>query len=1301
MCTVSVMRQIVRRSELSLFLALMSGIIPPLLAQPVAVSKLTLPQGANDVVWDPTRSRFFASSGTKVVMIDPGKASVDDTIAVGNRANVIAVSGDGQYVYVAFIGLGTIGRYQIQSHSLDLQIDLGTDTGGNTPREVQAMVVLPGQPSSILVATSDKQVIVFDGAVPRAGKEALILSSLYARPSDGQIFGLGGRQSAFGFAEVFWFGINSNGVAATRSVPVGFGWENVGVSWNGNFLASPEGFVFDLNAGATIGRIPSTLAASTQENGACLLAVDSTGSSAIAFEYTYLSPVTSSNLVQYPLADFQPAARAAVTGLGQDVTSNSGPCYSSVATGGGDGILLNEGFEGGSILFLHAAGFSPLEPVPLPTPTQDSSGVIHLALPANGLTYDAQRNLLWASVPGNAPSGGNSVVSIDPGTGNVAGSIYAGSEPGALALSGDGSHLFAALAGAPAIASLDLLAKQSSTFSALDVSGTAYWSIKGLAGISGESNSVVAVRYGGDYFSSVIAYDAGVPRPNTFDYGTGSSLFNQYVQVIFPADGPNTLYAVDAAINYPGNIHDVYRLTVDASGVNLDADLNRIFLGTGAGAYGSLAYNQPVDLVSDSGRLFTSAGQILTPDTMRLLGSVLLAPAYGMPVPFSGQNVFAYVQSYSPQMSATLYDLGTLRPLRTVPLVTGPPCGCTSNSPAVVNVTAAVRAGNSAIAVAVNGEIVIAPLSSFQPWPSGSGSLQPVSPGVQEVNLPVNAIGVLPGSSKLLLATPGRAGSAGNSIVTYDPQTGQVDDAAFIGSEPSLLAVTPDGSAAYAYLSGEEDIARFNLTTGARDLVFAPDPSGGTSQYTIFDMAVGADGGLALSYSGTFAFQGVVEPLSLDGTIAIFDNGIPRPEVDSNSQGPFPYDPATFTLAFNDSGSRLYAFNSFVSTFELKTDAVSAQGLLWLSTVPGVITGSYTRIRQAQGLLYTSYGDVVDPGHLLVVGHFADPWLNMPVADDVAVDVAGGRAYFATRSGILMFDLNSHSLLGRLPVNLQGYGLSLLRFGADGLALLTDTGTLYLTSISSIPLLPAPIPSPQPPGVAWNGVVPLDSSVPVIEPGSWVSIFGENLAGSSASWNGDFPTTLAGASVTIDGVPAYLSYVSPNQINVQAPDDSFIGRSVSVKVTTPNGSSTTSVTLSKFGPSLCLFGNQYVAAEIPTPSGSGTYGGGTYDLAGPAGFFSFKTRPVKPGETLELYGVGFGPTDPPVPAGRLVTAAAPTTYPVTVTIGGEPAQVVFSGIVLAGLYQINVVVPRVPAGDQPIQAAVGGVNAPLALVTVH
>jgi len=73
-----------------------------------------------------------------------------------------------------------------------------------------------------------------------------------------------------------------------------------------------------------------------------------------------------------------------------------------------------------------------------------------------------------------------------------------------------------------------------------------------------------------------------------------------------------------------------------------------------------------------------------------------------------------------------------------------------------------------------------------------------------------------------------------------------------------------------------------------------------------------------------------------------------------------------------------------------------------------------------------------------------------------------------------------------------------------------------------------------------------------------------------------------------------------------------------------------------------------------------------------------------------------------VPAGRAFAGAAPTVNPVTITIGGVPASVSFAGITGAGLYQFNVIVPAVPAGDKALQATVNGVQTqPGPVVTVQ
>ena len=80
-----------------------------------------------------------------------------------------------------------------------------------------------------------------------------------------------------------------------------------------------------------------------------------------------------------------------------------------------------------------------------------------------------------------------------------------------------------------------------------------------------------------------------------------------------------------------------------------------------------------------------------------------------------------------------------------------------------------------------------------------------------------------------------------------------------------------------------------------------------------------------------------------------------------------------------------------------------------------------------------------------------------------------------------------------------------------------------------------------------SAVLSAASFQPAIGSGSWVMIKGSNLANTTRVWqSSDFsgnnlPIALDGLSVTIDGIPAYVEYISPSQINVQAPDDSATG----------------------------------------------------------------------------------------------------------------------------------------------------------------
>src|SRR5580700_11224787 len=185
------------------------------------------------------------------------------------------------------------------------------------------------------------------------------------------------------------------------------------------------------------------------------------------------------------------------------------------------------------------------------------------------------------------------------------------------------------------------------------------------------------------------------------------------------------------------------------------------------------------------------------------------------------------------------------------------------------------------------------------------------------------------------------------------------------------------------------------------------------------------------------------------------------------------------------------------------------------------------------------------------------------------------------------------------------------------------------------------------------------SGAAVIESGSWVSIYGTDLATTTRPWQAsDFsgnnlPTTLDNVSVLIDGKKAAIAYVSPTQLNVQAPSDTATG-TVPVQVSNLSGTATSTANLQSYSPGFFTFQAKYAAARHVSDG----------VLVAPTGFFgsSVASRPAVPGESLEIYATGLGPTTPVVPAGQTVAkpAALSNLSQLHVTIGGVAATVQYA-----------------------------------------
>jgi uncharacterized protein (TIGR03437 family) len=154
--------------------------------------------------------------------------------------------------------------------------------------------------------------------------------------------------------------------------------------------------------------------------------------------------------------------------------------------------------------------------------------------------------------------------------------------------------------------------------------------------------------------------------------------------------------------------------------------------------------------------------------------------------------------------------------------------------------------------------------------------------------------------------------------------------------------------------------------------------------------------------------------------------------------------------------------------------------------------------------------------------------------------------------------------------------------------------------------------------------------------------------------------------------------------------------SVHVRAQGP-GTAASTVTLRHSVPrSVCSTASIILRSDV-----SGAYDSEAYDIVGPTGTsLGYKTVAAKAGDSLILFGGGFVPTNPSVPAGQAYSGTAPTMNSVQLPINNVPVIPAFSGITSAGLYQMKVV--PLPAGlgvgDVPLVATVGGVKTPLGVV---
>jgi len=439
----------------------------------------------------------------------------------------------------------------------------------------------------------------------------------------------------------------------------------------------------------------------------------------------------------------------------------------------------------------------------------------------------------------------------------------------------------------------------------------------------------------------------------------------------------------------------------------------------------------------------------------------------------------------------------------------------------------------------------------------------------------------------------------------------------------------------------------------------------------------------SIDFAGAYSGQGSDVALSADGNTALVGAWL-----DNNNAGAAFVFTRDATGVWSQQGPKLFGSGAQGAAQQGWSVALSADGNTAL--VDGAADNNFTG---AAWVWTRSNGVWSQQGSKLVGSGLAGQPQQVDQGAGGALSADGNTAAMGSANdndstgAVWIFKRNSTGAWTQLGQKLVGSGAAAPSFQGYSVALSADGSTLVEggpadAKKTGAAWVFAPVPSTTITSVESASAYGGFSSV---APGSWVEIYGSNLAPDTRQWAGaDFtgnnaPTSLDGVQVLIGGQPAFVEFISsnPGQINVQLPSTIPTGGPLPLTVT--NGTATSNavnVTVNAVEPGLLapsafqIGGKQYVVALLPD--------GATYILPNSA-IPSVPSRPAKPNDTITLYGIGFGSVTPATPAGQIASQSTQLVQPLQILFGQTPAQVTYDGLApgFVGLYQFDVVVPQV------------------------
>ena len=479
-----------------------------------------------------------------------------------------------------------------------------------------------------------------------------------------------------------------------------------------------------------------------------------------------------------------------------------------------------------------------------------------------------------------------------------------------------------------------------------------------------------------------------------------------------------------------------------------------------------------------------------------------------------------------------------------------------------------------------------------------------------------------------------------------------------------------------------------NTTTGvtiSSTVVTIPPAAGGTPPSTATGQVQNSTAGFLLANGTKASFIFATE----DGTVSAWNGGTTATVMIDNSAAGAVY--KGMAIALNGTAPMLYLANFSNGSIDVLDTTFKPTSVPGGFADPNMLPGfAPFNIWPYNNQLYVMYAkqdptkkldqagvgngvvDIFDlNGNLLQRLTSGGP-LNSPWG--VAIAPAGwgafGGAVLVGNFGdgkVNAFDPKTGNLLGTLQdttgkaISVQG--LWAILFGNGGSA--GDPHYLYFTAgiFNGTTTQHGLLGSLAPPAQVSSVENAASFATGAIAPGEILALNGITIGPRPAVSSAVSPvgTSLGGTTVTINGTPAPILYTQADQTNVIVPWG-VTGTTASIVVTQGTTvSQTLSVPLAAAAPGLFTSGGSALAWNQD----------GTLNSA---------TNAATAGSVLVLYATGLGQTDPAGQDGTKYSSLvlAETVAPVTATVGGKAATVIYAGSApgqIAGVMQVEVVVP--------------------------